>query len=67
MKVDSPFYSFTVSIYIFLSHIFVQASSLATNNKYGAKMQFLPNFFFFLIIIYLFGCVGSSFMCEGFL
>ena len=33
-----------------------------------------PNFFFFLIIstfnyyfIYFFGCVGSSFLCEGFL
>ena len=27
----------------------------------------LPSFFFFLIFIYLFifGCVGSSFLCEG--
>ena len=33
--------------------------------KYLAKKRFLFFFFFLILFIYLFGCVGSSFLCEG--
>ena len=32
----------------------------------GASMKPPPCVFFFLINLFIFGCVGSSFLCEGF-
>ena len=35
--------------------------------KYSLKTNILEFFFFNLINLFIFGCVGSSFLCEGFL
>ena len=39
-----------------------EGSQGSTGEKWGDS-----EFFFFLIYLFIFGCVGSSFLCEGFL
>ena len=40
---------------------------LCTQHVPGAITDFLSFFFFYLINLFIYGCVGPSFLCEGFL
>ena len=55
--------------FIFLKLVIVDFCHLQLDESEGhteAQIRFLLSFFFFIIFyLFIFGCVGSSFLCEG--